>query len=84
MKEKYPLFYNSNVFFRDIQYAIISSFQKKDIAVKRIEAEMVTKEFTTELERSGELIRISDNSWKVNFPSQIAVTKVKKENSVSM
>ncbi len=74
MKEKYPLFYNSNIFFRDIQYAIISFYQKKEIKIKRNDAESITQEFVSELEKNGELKKMSANSWKVNFSPQITVT----------
>ncbi len=84
MKEKYPLFYNSNIFFRDIQYAIISYFQKKDINIKRHDAEIIAKDFVTELEKSGELKRMSNNSWKVNFSFQKSVIEVKTDSSVSV
>ncbi|MCL4547229.1 MAG: hypothetical protein M1495_01525 [Bacteroidetes bacterium] len=84
MKEKYPLFYNSNIFFRDIQYAIISYYQKKDTNIKRQAAEIIAKNFVTELEKSGELKRMSNNSWKVNFSFQKSVTEIKTDSSVSV
>lgn len=82
MKEKYPLYYNSNIFFRDIQYAIMSYYQKKDITVKRYDAEKITQKFVLELEKSRELSRMSNNSWKVNFFQQSNVSEVKAENTV--
>ena len=67
MKEKYKIFYNSNIFLRDIQYAIKSFFEKKDIKVTYTEAESLMKEFTKNMEASGELVKLSSNTWKVNF-----------------
>lgn len=67
MKEKYRLYLNSNIFFRDIQYAIKSYFEKKDVPIKYSQAEKVAYEFINRLEESGELKKMSDIAWKVNF-----------------
>lgn len=67
MKEKYPLYYNSNIFLRDILYAIKSYFEKKDQRISYSEAERLAYSFVQKLEESKELIKISKNGWKVNF-----------------
>ena len=67
MKEKYRLYLNSNIFFRDIQYAIKSYFEKKDVPIKYSQAEKVAYDFIKKLEDTGELKRMSNNAWKVNF-----------------
>lgn len=67
MKGKYRIYTNSNIFFRDIQYAIKSYFEKKDIRIKYSQAETVAYEFINKLENSGELTKMSNNAWKVNF-----------------
>ena len=67
MKEKYRLYLNSNIFFRDIQYAIKSYFEKKDIRIKYSQAEKIAYDFIQKLEDTGELKKMSDNAWKVNF-----------------
>lgn len=67
MKEKYPIFYNSNIFERDLQYAIKQYFEKKDIFITYPQAEKLMKEFSSYLEQNGDLLRLNFNSWKVNF-----------------
>lgn len=67
MKEKYPIFYNSNIFERDLQYAIKQYFEKKDIFITYPHAEKLMKEFSSYLEQNGDLLRLNFNSWKVNF-----------------
>ncbi len=67
MNEKYPVFFNSNIFLRDIQYAIRTYFERKDIIISYAEAEELMEQFTGTLERSADLIRLTNNSWKVNF-----------------
>lgn len=67
MKEKYPVFYNSNIFERDLQYAIKQYFEKKDIGITYPEAEKLMNEFSSFLEEKGELLKLNANSWRVNF-----------------
>jgi hypothetical protein len=67
MKERYPIFFNSNLFLRDIQYAIRTYFERKDIMISYTEAEELMKKFTSLLESEGDLVRLNYNSWKVNF-----------------
>ena len=67
MKEKYPIFFNSNIFLRDIQYAIRTYFKRKDVEIAYPLAEKLAMDFTKHLEEKNELVRLSSNSWKVNF-----------------
>jgi len=67
MKVKYPLYSKSNMFLRDIQYAIISYFKNKDVKVKYAEAEKIALQFIDGLEKQNELTRLNNYTWKVNF-----------------
>lgn len=67
MKEKYRIFYNSNIFARDLQYAIKQYFEKKEIKITYPEAEELMIEFSGYLISKGDLTKISNNVWKVNF-----------------
>jgi len=67
MKEKYRIFYNSNIFARDLQYAIKQYFEKKDIKITYPEAEELMIKFSGYLISKGDLTKISNNVWKVNF-----------------
>jgi len=67
MKEKYRLFYNSNIFLRDIQYAIKSFFQRKNMKLKYLEAEKLAFDFTELMENKEKLKKVGNNAWKVNF-----------------
>jgi hypothetical protein len=67
MKEKYNLYNNSNIFLRDIEYAIQSYFLKKDKRIKHTIIEKTAGEFINKLEQDGELKKVSSNAWKVNF-----------------
>lgn len=67
MKEKYHIFYNSNIFARDLQYAIKQYFEKKDIKITYPKAEELMKKFSKYLEEKGDLLKLNHNSWRVNF-----------------
>ncbi len=67
MKEKYPLYTKSNLFLRDLQYAIMSYFLKKDIKVKYGPAEKIALAFAESLEKNNELTKLNNYTWKVNF-----------------
>ena len=78
MKEKYPIFFNSNIFARDIQYAIKSFFEKKDIRIAYPEAESLMEKFSKHLEETGDLEKLTINSWRVNFFKPEVVEEIKE------
>ena len=80
MKEKYPVISKSNMFLRDIQYAIISYFEKKDIKVNYSDAEKLAFDFTEYLELNQEITRLNKNTWKVNFFFESPVIKEIEES----
>lgn len=83
MKEKYPVFNNSNVFFRDLQYAIKSYFEKKDKKLSYSVAEKTALGFIDHLEKNKELVRISNNSWKLNFSFGSTVKEAEDQKKLS-
>lgn len=67
MKEKYPLYYNSNMFLRDLQYAIKSYFDNKNIRLSYTDTENLALEFAKYLDKENKLKKVASNAWKVNF-----------------
>ena len=67
MNERYPIIFNSNVFLRDIQYAIRTYFERKNVDLSYRDAEKLMEKFTEHLVNEGDLVRLNYNSWKVNF-----------------
>jgi hypothetical protein len=67
MKEKYPVYKESNIFFRDLQYAIRNYYMKKGKTINYQKAEKIAAEFIEKLVNEGDLKKISNNAWKVNF-----------------
>lgn len=82
MKEKYPVFPKSNLFLRDLQYAIMNYFLKKDIKVKYGPAEKIALQFAENLEKQNELIRLGQFTWKVNFSFETSVVEEKAPEPV--
>jgi hypothetical protein len=67
LREKYPIFFNSNIFLRDIQYGILTYFERKDIMISYPEAEELALKFTAVMEADGDLRRLDTKTWMVNF-----------------
>jgi len=67
MNENYTIFKDSNLFLRDLQYAIISYFEKKEHPVKYAEAEMLAINYIENLLSTNDLNKIDYKSWKINF-----------------
>lgn len=67
MNENYKIFQYSNLFFRDLQYAIMSYFEMKEKPVKYAKAEKLTQEFIDDMLSKNELTKIDHKSWKINF-----------------
>jgi hypothetical protein len=67
MKERYEVHYKSNIFLRDILYAIKNFYEKKGQKIKYPLAEELALQFTDYLVCQSELIVIDKNAWKVNF-----------------
>ncbi len=68
LKAKFPLFHNSNFFYRDFQYGILSFLEKKDITVTYKDADDLTKEMAEYFEKKGIFTKVNDIGWKVNYP----------------
>lgn len=67
MKEKFPVFTNSNIFLRDIEYGIKGYYEKKDIKMSFRNMSLVAAEFVEFLESSGDLTPICRNTWRLDF-----------------
>jgi len=74
LKAKFPMFHNSNFFFRDLQYGIRSFLEKKNIMISYTEADDLAKIIANDLEGKGIFVRVNSHGWKVNHP-EFATTK---------
>ena len=67
MNENFTIFKDSNLFLRDLQYAIMSYFEIKEKSLKYHEAEFIALKFIDELVSAGDLTKIDHKSWRINF-----------------
>jgi hypothetical protein len=68
LKSRFPLFHQSNIFFRDIQYGIQLFLERKGIKAGYPQSELIAHEFVSTLEREGVLVAIDRQSWALNYP----------------
>jgi hypothetical protein len=85
LREKFPLFNNSNIFLRDLQYGLRTYFERKDIMIKYPAAEELALKFAENMEAEDILKRLDTTTWLVKFKFkepelQSAVPAVDSEN----
>ena len=68
LKAKFPMFHNSNFFFRDLQYGIRSFLEKKDINISYHQAGLLANSVSDDLLNKGIFVKINNQSWKLNYP----------------
>ena len=79
MNENFTIVQYSNLFFRDLQYAIMSYFETIENPVKYAEAELLAKQFITDLLESDDLTQIDYKSWRINFEVGIRKKEIASE-----
>jgi len=69
LKAKFPMFHNSNFFYRDLQYGIKSFMERKDLMITYAEADKLAKSFSKYLEDKLIFIRVNHTGWRINYPA---------------
>jgi hypothetical protein len=67
LKAKYPIFHNSNFFFRELQFGAVKYLEKKGIKISNGQGEKLAKDVGTFLEKQGIFERIDNQSWRINY-----------------
>ena len=68
LKAKFPVFHNSNFFFRDLQYGIQKYFESKGTNLSMGDSETVAVEVGKYLEMLNIFIKVNHQGWRVNYP----------------
>ncbi len=68
LKAKYPMFHNSNFFYRDLQYGVLSFMEKKGNEITYAEAGKLADAISEEFEKKEIFIRMNETGWKINYP----------------
>ncbi len=66
LKAKFPVFHNSNIFFRDFQYGIRTFLEKKEIKASYQMAEKLAEEMAEHYEEKNLFVKINNQAWKIN------------------
>jgi hypothetical protein len=67
-----PVFHNSNVFLRDVQYAIQSYFEDREgVTLRGDTAESMAKEVARGLEARGIFRKVNPQGYMLNFPDML-------------
>jgi len=77
LKSRFPMYHQSNFFFRDLQYGIQSMLVGEGKWISYRDAEIVARQFASEMERRNIFIPIDRQTWVVNYPDyRTPVTKM--------
>ena len=68
LKAKFPVFHNSNFFYRDFHYGVRKFLESKDIKVSYPQAEEIAKKLAEYFEEEKIFIRVNNQAWKINYP----------------
>jgi len=68
LKATFPLFHNSNFFFRDLQYGLKRYLEKKEVNITYPEAELFAKDLAMFFEEKGVFERVNSFGWRINYP----------------
>jgi hypothetical protein len=77
MRQQFPVFHEANIFFRDLDYAIIYFLRKNGIVLEFRDSEQLTMEIVTRLESQGYLKQINPSTWMLNYPEFATPKKIK-------
>ena len=80
LKSKFTLIHQSNIFFRDFHYGIMSYLEDRGRKKKYLDAEKIAREVGTEFEKKGVFKKIDHQSWLLNYP-EFALPRVEKKAS---
>src|SRR2546423_10046029 len=67
-----PVFHNSNVFLRDLQYSIQDYFEDREgKTIRSIEAQKIAEEVARAYERKGIFRKVNPQGFMLNFPELV-------------
>ena len=76
LKSRFPLYHQSNIFFRDVQYGILAFLERKGKKTGYTAGESIARAFIAALEKENILQPVDRQSWAVNLPEyKTPVTK---------
>jgi hypothetical protein len=67
LKEKYPVYHFSNIFFRDVHYGIRAYLKERKINVSYRQGEEIASAFLEKLERERIATKLDLQTWAVRY-----------------
>jgi hypothetical protein len=74
MKTRAQLIHLSNVFFRDLHFAVMEFLKKKNVQLGQTEGEQVAREVALHFEKKNIFKRLNMQTWMLNY-SDYAIKK---------
>jgi len=74
MKTRAQLIHLSNVFFRDLHFAVMEFLRRKNVRVGQTEAETVAREIAVHFEKRTIFKKLNMQTWMLNY-SDYAIKK---------
>lgn len=68
LKAKFPVFHNSNFFFRDLHYGVKGYFEKKGKELSYSDSQEIAYKLAEYFEEQGIFVKTSDKTWRIEFP----------------
>ncbi len=68
LHSKFTIFHHSNVFYRDIRYALKSYMLSNGFKLSEMELDAAVDTFIVEMAESGILKMVSTGTWTVQYP----------------
>jgi len=78
LKLKFTMLHQSNFFYRDFHYGILSFLHEHGHRIDRLKADTVAHALLTEFERNGIAKRIDHQTWTLNYP-EFALPRIEKK-----
>jgi len=69
LKSKFPIFHQSNVFYRDLRYGLKYYLQSKGKKMADAELENALKALINQMVAASVLKPVSDGVWTLNYPT---------------
>lgn len=67
-KHRFPVFHNSNVFYRDIEYSVKYYLESRNVKLKSGELTKVAGDLIKYFEGAGTFVFMSAKTWLINYP----------------
>jgi hypothetical protein len=80
LKLKFTMIHQSNFFYRDFHYGLLSFLHEHGRHIDKLRANNVAHAFLSELERTGIAKKIDHQTWMLNYP-EFALPRVEKKSA---